>query len=287
MPYKYESVLKTFEYSEESLKIISDFLLSGDKKNPEILLKTTAIAQHFGKRPNDWFANPSSIEFIKSLIEVKIKEDKKFIKFFKKFLKNNEIPITRKSGNGLSDQFINILNDLTDKELLQLAKTNELIKTKRGGNNKALTGTWIHKDLAVKYAEWLDPKFAIWVSQKIQQLIQDGFAWIEARNITRRDYKPLTDAIEKYFVPKYPKMQENIIYGQIANYINLRVMKQKAKEIREEKKIAENELTRDYFKKLELERIEKVQVFAEILISQLKIHDFKKLEEMISNYEFN
>jgi hypothetical protein len=52
-------------------------------------------------------------------------------------------------------------------------------------------------------------------------------------------------------------------------------------QIIDEKNIKENELTRDYFKELELERIEKVQIFAEMLISQLKIHDFKTLGKMI------
>ena len=179
--------------------------------------------------------------------------------------------------------------NLDHKELVKLMKEIGLVASKKGGDNKygkSIQGTWIHKDLAVKYAEWLDPEFSIWVSQKIQQLIQDGFSWIEARNITRRDYKPLTDAIEKYVKPQYPKLDDNILYGRIANYINLRVMKQKAKEIREEKKISDNELTRDYFKKLELQRIEEVQIYAKILIAQFKIFDFKTLEEKILNYEF-
>jgi len=84
----------------------------------------------------------------------------------------------------------------------------------------------------------------------------------------------------------HQKIDKNIVKGQIANYINLRVIGQKAKEIRADKKIEDNELTRDYFKKLQLNQIEEVQVFAKTLISQLKIFDFKKLEEMISKYEF-
>jgi hypothetical protein len=284
--YKYESILKTFQYSKESYQIISDFLLSGDITNPDILLNVTKISKEFGKRPNDWFALPTTISFVKALIQVKIEaEDKKFLRAFKKFLKN-EKAITRKSGNGKNIDFIDTLEILDNKQLQKLMKEIGMIVVKRGGNNRELTGTWINRDLAVEYARWLDPKFSIWISQKILELVNDGVSWNEIRKQTKIDYKPLTDAIEKYIKPLYPKMDDNIIYGQIANFINLRVKNQKAKEIRNELKIKDHELTRDYFEKLELEQIEKVQIFAEILISQFKIFDFKTLKEMILKYEF-
>jgi len=49
MAYKYDSALKHFTYSKESYKIISDFLLSGEKSNPNILLNVTKISKEFGK----------------------------------------------------------------------------------------------------------------------------------------------------------------------------------------------------------------------------------------------
>ncbi len=81
-------------------------------------------------------------------------------------------------------------------------------------------------------------------------------------------------------------MDENIVYGRIANFINLKVIGQKAREIREEKGIEPNELTRDFFTKEELDRIEKLQIFTEILISQFEIYTFKELEEKINLYKF-
>ncbi len=66
-------------------------------------------------------------------------------------------------------------------------------------------GTWIHRDLSIEYARWLDPEFSIWVSQKIQELISDGVAWNEIRDATRIDYKPLTQAIAKYIIRKVSK----------------------------------------------------------------------------------
>jgi len=97
---------------------------------------------------------------------------------------------------------------------------------------------------------------------------------------------PLTSAIKKYVIPANTKTKADIIYGQIANFINLRVTQQKAKDIREERHIKESELTRDYFEKLELDRIAKIQIFAEMIIAQLNITDLTKLSDMIANYKY-
>jgi hypothetical protein len=289
MAYKYESILKTFEYSKDSYQIISDFLLSGDITNPNVMLNVTKVSKEFGKEPKHWFQRPSTKELIITLIEIQCEDQKRrgrLKKAIESFLKEEDIPKVRKSYLCKNSEFIELLKDSKYQLTVKFAKKIGLIIVKRGNAQltKSESGTWIHKDLAIKYAEWLDPKFSIWISQKINELISDGVAWNKIRLQTRIDYKPLTDAVEKYILPKYPKMNENIVYGKIANYINCRVMGKKAKEIREEKGIEPYELTRDHFTEKQLQQIEKVQVFAEMLISQLDLHDFKSLEEKISNF---
>ncbi len=69
MTYKYKSVLKSFQYSKENYKIISDFLLSGDKENPNIMLNITKVSKKFNTRPSEWLRLPSTIKFIKALIK--------------------------------------------------------------------------------------------------------------------------------------------------------------------------------------------------------------------------
>ena len=291
MTYKYSTILKTFNYSKESYKIISDFILSGDITNPDILLNVTKISKEFGKVPNEWFRISSTISFAKALIRIKIKDnDKRLKKAFLKFIKLNmsDTGITRITQNS---DFIAILEKLDYKQLQKLMKEIGLISIKRGNlkgskNGKSLQGTWLHKDLSIKYAEWLDSEFSIWISQKIQQLINDGVSWNEIRATTKMDYKPLILAIEKYAMPKYQNMDENILKGQIANYINIRVIGQKAKDIRTEKGIEPHELTRDFFTEENLKEIEKVQIFTEILISHFQLHDFKSLEKEINRYKF-
>ena len=280
-------MLKSFEYSKENYKIISDFLLSGNMTNPNVMLNVTKVSKEFNKFPKDWLRMPTTVSFVKALIQIKIEaQNKSFDKVFREFLKKEEIAIRRKSPNGKNYHSIDILEKLDYKQLQKLMKEVGMLIVKKGGNDKHLTGTWINRDLAVKYSEWLDPKFSIWISQKILELVKDGVAWNEIRLQTRIDYKPLTNAIEKHIIPEYPKMQENIVYGQIANYINCKVIGKKAKEIREEKGIEPHELTRDYFIEKQLDQIKKVQVFAEMLISQLDIFDFKTLKEKICNFRF-
>ena len=287
MPYKYKSILKSFQYSKENYQVISDFLLSGAKSNPNILLNVTKISKEFGKEPRHWFQLESTLNFIKALIQIKLEANNKKLKTaFRKFISNEEKTNRGISAVGKNYDFIAILELLNQKQFIKLIKAIGLIIVKKGGNDRTLTGTWIHKDLAVKYAEWLDPKFSIWISQKIQELLNDGVSWNEIRDITKIDYKPLILAIEKYVMPKYPKMDEDILKGRIANFINIKVIGRKAKEIREEKGIEPHELTRDFFTKEELIQIEKLQVFTEILISQFKLHDFQSLEERINLYEF-
>ena len=45
---------------------------------------------------------------------------------------------------------------------------NQLVIVKHGGNNR---GTWLHPKLAVHFARWLDPKFAVWCDEQIEALL--------------------------------------------------------------------------------------------------------------------
>ena len=86
MAYKYESILKTFEYSKDSYKVISDFLLSGDMTNPNVMLNVTKVSKEFGKRPIKWLELSTTISFSKALIRIKLKNsDNKLEKVFKKY----------------------------------------------------------------------------------------------------------------------------------------------------------------------------------------------------------
>ncbi len=67
----------------------------------------------------------------------------------------------------------------------------DLIYTNQGGNPK-LQGTWMHRILALRFAQWLDANFAIWVDEKIQELLLKGSISIHS--------KPLKSITYIYFV---------------------------------------------------------------------------------------
>ncbi|WP_302993327.1 KilA-N domain-containing protein [Bacteroides clarus] len=47
-----------------------------------------------------------------------------------------------------------------------------LIQVVKGGNNEQ--GTWMHEDVALEFARWLSPSFAIWCNKRIKELLQYG-----------------------------------------------------------------------------------------------------------------
>lgn len=63
------------------------------------------------------------------------------------------------------------LKELT--ELRNLSSADLVIVTK-GGNNKNAQGTWFHEDVALEFARWLSPQFAIWCNDRIKELMRYG-----------------------------------------------------------------------------------------------------------------
>lgn len=64
-----------------------------------------------------------------------------------------------------SKEFIHSLSDVRHISL------TELVQTKQGGNAQ---GTWMHEDVALEFARWLSPQFAIWCNDRIKELMKFG-----------------------------------------------------------------------------------------------------------------
>lgn len=47
---------------------------------------------------------------------------------------------------------------------------NQLVIVKNGSSQNG-GGTWLHPKLAIHFARWLDPKFAVWCDEQIEQLL--------------------------------------------------------------------------------------------------------------------
>lgn len=51
----------------------------------------------------------------------------------------------------------------------------DLVQVTQGG---AYPGTWIHEDVALEFARWLSPGFAIWTNDRIKELLTQGVSTI-------------------------------------------------------------------------------------------------------------
>jgi phage antirepressor YoqD-like protein len=49
-----------------------------------------------------------------------------------------------------------------------------LVKTARGNSSSFQQGTWFHEDVALEFARWLSPQFAIWCNDRIKELMKYG-----------------------------------------------------------------------------------------------------------------
>lgn len=69
-------------------------------------------------------------------------------------------------------EYIAALNDHADSNtgfsgISKVGESHIWFKAKRGNNG----GTWMHPDLAVRFAQWIDVRFAIWCDRQIRQIV--------------------------------------------------------------------------------------------------------------------
>lgn len=60
------------------------------------------------------------------------------------------------------------LEEMSKLRNLSLA---DLVRVTKGGN---APGTWFHEDVALEFARWLSPQFAIWCNDRIKELMKYG-----------------------------------------------------------------------------------------------------------------
>lgn len=53
----------------------------------------------------------------------------------------------------------------------RIPRPTDLVQVKNGGND---FGTWMHEDVAIEFARWLSPAFAIWCNDRIKELLTIG-----------------------------------------------------------------------------------------------------------------
>ncbi|SFD38725.1 KilA-N domain-containing protein [Flavobacterium phragmitis] len=112
-------------------------------------------------------------------------------------------------------------------------------------------GTYAHKDVAFHFAMWLSPEFQIYLINEFQRLKDDEnnrlkLEWNLQRTLAKINYHIHTDAIKENLIPKeITKQQENFVYANEADLLNVALFGITAKEWRD-KNLGNSRNIRDY-----------------------------------------
>lgn len=75
-------------------------------------------------------------------------------------------------------QFIEVLNEKSTMGI-------PIVKTTNGGSSP---GSWAHQKLALKFAAWLNPRFELWVYDRIEELLRHGATAINPDDLLNPDF---------------------------------------------------------------------------------------------------
>lgn len=102
-------------------------------------LNATMIAKHYGKRVQNYLKSERTQDYIRALDE-HLSEA-----VFTASVENSEAP--------------------------KRASQNDLVIVQKGNSQEFEQGTWLHPKLAIDFARWLNPRFAVWCDMQIEQML--------------------------------------------------------------------------------------------------------------------
>lgn len=150
-------------------------------------------------------------------------------------------------------------------------RLENLIKIQHGGKHR---GTWIHSSLAIGFARYLDPYFAVKCDQAIKRLIRGEQQRKDERLKARTGYAPLTLAIQSSH--EEPKFYH---FVNEANLINRIVLGMDAKEFKAENHV---DKVRDVLTVEQLSHIDALQSYDTHLVELG--YDYDERKDMLMAY---
>ena len=99
--------------------------------------------------------------------------------------------------NERTQEYITALAESLSRTQKSVLNEKQLVIVKNGGIGN---GTWLHPKLAVDFARWLDPRFAVWCDEQIEQIISGSLKI--APKTTVDDRTPLRNAVNMLVVKK-------------------------------------------------------------------------------------
>lgn len=73
-------------------------------------------------------------------------------------------------SNERTKDYIRALNEYLSEAVKTASEQNQLVMLVKGGNPTE-QGTWLHPKLAIDFARWLNPRFAVWCDMQIEQMV--------------------------------------------------------------------------------------------------------------------
>lgn len=130
-----------------------------------LMVNATQMAKPFGKQVYEWLRLPSTKAYIMALIDVRL----------------------QKLNTGISR--IEDRKPLNEREL----RTNNFVRAKKGGRG---SGTYLHEDIAIEFARWLSPVFAVWCNDRIKELFIQGVTQPHPQEQPQPKVKTIDDILD-------------------------------------------------------------------------------------------
>lgn len=128
-----------------------------------VMINATEMAKPFGKKPIHWLRLDSTKAFLLALVETKARCEN--LTLNSKAMSDNRTLKSKLQKSSLnSDKATPIGNTYH-------SYYGGLVIGQHGGANP---GTWMHEDVAIEFARWLNPKFAIWCNDRIKEILRSG-----------------------------------------------------------------------------------------------------------------
>lgn len=111
-----------------------------------------------------------------------------------------------------NQEYISALAEHLSKTKKIVLEENQLVIIKHGGNQ---SGTWLHPKLAIHFARWLDPRFAVWCDEQIEHILS-GSLKLETRDValSAQDVRRLSALFNHLpFMLAYAKETQTAVYS--------------------------------------------------------------------------
>jgi hypothetical protein len=236
-------------------------------------INATAMCLAHNKNINDWFTTQDTLDLFFALAD--------------------DLNIEIKSG-----EFRN--SDVARLSASKYAKVFlGLVLSKRGSPDNG-GGTWLHPDLAIQLAQWCSKPFAIQVSRWIREWMTTGknpvYDRLDLDRVIYRDALKdqarirMTDQVKVYLeqIKKYDdEKYRGIFFSKVHDAINIAITTETSKQMKERisemlgKKVNNNELIRDYFPPMPLQRYISVCEAAANFMLRENLHPLTAVERAI------